>query len=134
MREVIVRTATPQNTFDHMFGSGATSYSWWRSVKTLWSDEGQDGNAPDDWAVMVACEDGEDGIKRATITHEKVMETAREIVRMYLSKQEAGRPQVNDDVVKQCAMLIFEADDCDFDAGSADCLLQIMVIGSVVFG
>lgn len=125
--------ATWKDTFDHMFGSGATDYSWWGElIFDGMQDNGYDPT--ENWSVTLICEDGFDGTKSATVNHGSVLEAAREIVRMYLCKDEAGKPQVNDDCVLACAMLVFNADDCDFDAGTADCLLQIMVLGSVVFG
>ena len=30
-----MKTATPQDTFDHMIGSGALSYEWWHAVDSM---------------------------------------------------------------------------------------------------
>lgn len=126
--------ATWKDTFDHMFGSGATSYSWWGElIFDGMQDNGYDPT--DNWSVTLICDDREkEGVVTKTVNHEVVMEAAREVLRMYLSKEPEGRPQVPHTVVRECAMLLFDADYVDFDADSADCLLQIMVLGSIVFG
>jgi hypothetical protein len=36
--------------------------------------------------------------------------------------------------VRECRNLIFDADEVDFDADSADQLLQVAVLGEIVFG
>jgi predicted component of viral defense system (DUF524 family) len=129
-----IRSATPQETFDHMLGSGATSYTWWVYVKMLKVIEEGVSN---DWEAELTCENGEDATTTTTINHESVMKAAREILRKYLSDEvELGRSvdQVPHTVIRECAHLVFDADETDFDADSADCLLQLMVLGKIVFG
>jgi hypothetical protein len=46
-----------------------------------------------------------------------------------------ARPEyASDALVRECRNLIFAADEIDFDANSADELLQVIVLGEIVFG
>jgi hypothetical protein len=120
-----INTAKPQDTYDHMFGSGATSYSWWLSTKTT----GVDSNfkASDDWSVEVTCDDGNEGRKTTTVNHAAVMKAARQVLDTP-PKYGSGA------LVQECKHLIFDNDETDFDAASGDELLQFIVLGEIVFG
>jgi hypothetical protein len=128
-----IRSATPQETFDHMLGSGATSFTWWVNCAIF---NVRDGKAQDDWEAILTCDDGNDATKTLRLNHESVMKAAREILRNYLSDQATSEhvPHVPHTVIRECAHLVFDADETDFDADSADCLLQLMVLGEIPFG
>jgi len=120
-----INTASPQDTYDHMFGSGATSYSWWQGpTRTTGVDE--TSKASDDWSVEVTCEgeDREDITKM--VNHAAVLKAARKFV------QDPPRGSTNM-AIQDARDLVFDADACDFDAGTADELLQFIVLGEVVF-
>lgn len=120
-----IKTASPQDTYDHMFGSGATSYSWWLSTKTTGVDA--DFKASDDWSVEVSCDNGDEGKTTTTVTHAAVLKAARKVL--------DSKPQyASETLVVECKNLIFDADEADFDAVVGDELLQLIVLGEIVFG
>jgi|HubBroStandDraft_2_1064218.scaffolds.fasta_scaffold570944_1 hypothetical protein len=114
-----MNTATPQDTFDHILGTGAFTYDWWLTADIA------DADTPD-WAATVT--GGEPGAtKTATITHEVVLKTARAIL--------GKRPQyASDALARECRNLIWAADETDFDAASSDELLQVAVFGQIIYG
>jgi hypothetical protein len=118
--------ATPQDTYDHMFGSGALSYSWWRGTKTTGVD-GATRRASDDWSIKVTCEDGNDGEITVTVDHATVLRAARKVI-------DSPPKYGSSALVQECKHLIFDNDETDFDANSADELLQYICLGEVVFG
>jgi hypothetical protein len=124
---MIMRTATPQETFDHLLGAGGTSYHWWLDEKL--TGVAADGTVTEDWTAEMTCESGYDDppSKTAVISHKTIMKAAREVMAelpQYASKTMQG----------ECAHLVFNADETDFDAGTSDELLQYMVLGEIVFG
>lgn len=123
-----INTATPQDTFDHMLGSGAFSagWSWWLDVQTTGLKEnGYD--ATDEWTAAITADDGNGGTVTKTIDHKTVMAAARKVL--------AGPPQyASTGLARECSHLIFDNDETDFDAPLADELLQLMVLGEIVFG
>jgi hypothetical protein len=119
-------TASPQDTYDHIFGSGATSYSWWRGLKTEDIDL-ETFKVEDGWSVLVTCEDGNDGRRSVVVDHHAIMRYARRLI--------SEPPQyAGDAVIRECKHLLFNAEETDFDADSADQLLQFIVLGEIVFG
>lgn len=121
-----MKTATPQDTFDHMLGSGAFQWEWWLSVKvTGVQPNGYD--VTDDWKAEVTAENGDGGKTTATIDHKAVMKAARAVL--------ADPPQYASALLsRECSHLLFSNDETDFDAALADELLQFMVLGEIVFG
>lgn len=120
-----INTASPQDTYDHMFGSGATSYSWWLGTKTT----GVDGSyrAADDWSVQVTADDGNGGETTVIVNHAAVLRAARQVIK--------AQPKYSSGVLlRECKHLIFDNDETDFDAASGDELLQVIVLGEIVFG
>jgi hypothetical protein len=121
-----IKTASPQDTYDHMFGSGATSYSWWLGTKTTGVDMTA-WKAGDDWSVEVTADDGNDGETTVTVDHAAVLKAARQVIK--------AQPQYSSDaLLRECKHLIFDNDETDFDANSADELLQVIVLGQIIFG
>lgn len=120
-----IDVANPQDTYDHLFGSGATSYSWWLGTKTTGVDE--KFNASPDWSVEVTCDNGDEGETTKTVTHQAALTAARQIAK-YPPKH------ASDALVRECKNLLFHADETDFDANSGDELLQFIVLGEIVFG
>jgi hypothetical protein len=125
-------TATPQDTQDHMLGSGALSWSWWVGGTT----RGMDTPA---WEATLTIEDPlEEGIRSAVINHEVVLATARQVVasagKMLRTPQGSEYPAWSRALEQQCWRLLTDPDDADFDASSADELLQLAVTGVVAYG
>jgi hypothetical protein len=119
-----MKTATFTDTFDHMLGSGALQFSWWRGCKVTGAPNGEPTEA---WSAELTAEDGARE-HTATINHAAVMRAARAIM------AGKGGEYVSDATKRECKALVFDADDCDFDAATADEVLQVIVLGEVVFG
>lgn len=119
-----INTASPQETYDHMIGSGALSYTWWRDCTTTGET---DGAVTDDWTATLTAEDGATGEdKVVTIDHKTVLAAARKA--MADSREDVCRA-----TLRECSHLIFDNDATDFDAGTADELLQLIVFGEIVY-
>jgi hypothetical protein len=116
--------ATPQDTWDQIFGSGATNYPWWLKIKFTGV---HDGKVEPDWSCEVTCDDGMDDRKTTVVNHAVIMKAARYVIShdIQFMGQAAKR---------SCRNLVFDADEADFDAVSANNLLQYIVLGEVVFG
>lgn len=121
-----INTASPKDTYDHMFGSGALSYSWWLDTKTT-GVEGGTWKVSPDWSVEVTADDGNDGRTTVTVNHAEVMKAARKVL-------DTPPKYSSDALAQECRHLIFNNDETDFDANSADELLQFIVLGEIVFG
>lgn len=121
----LVTAATPQDSYDHTFGTGATGYEWWHQARP--AGVADDGTVRDDWQVRVTCDTGNGGEITLTVTHEVIMRAAAAITRTHPA-------YVGQATVRQCRNLLWHADDADFDADSGDQLLQVAVLGEIVFG
>jgi hypothetical protein len=119
---------TPQNTFDIFIGSGALNYPWFDELSFTGF---VDGEAQDDWSVTFSlpAEFGENEGKRYTVSHKLIMQTVHKIVR---GQQKGVNP--NGDIRRECRTMLRNVDDCDFDAGMADCVLQAVALNDVVYG
>lgn len=122
-----MKQATPTDTFDHMMGSGAIQWSWWTNLKWNVAPDPGSTNVPDNWECVLTCEDGNYESKSAVINHKEVMKAARFVMSNDIRFMSVITKQ-------ECRNLIFDRDEVDFDAGTADELLQYMVLGEVVFG
>lgn len=118
-----INGAGPQDTWDHVFGAGALTWDWWLASESRGVNG---GDVEPDWQVTVTV--GEPGdAETATVTHARLMTAARRVLR--------ARPRyASDALVRECRNLVFEADAADFDAASGDELLQVAVLGEVVYG
>lgn len=130
-------SASPQDTFDHIFGSGAESYSWYMGqYEALWGVPRDGGNVTDTWVARISMEHPTSHRRGASVTafinYERIMKTAVELVGNFLLGSRVE--YMSEEVVRQCANMIFNPDAMDFDADSADQLLQYMVLGKVVYG
>jgi hypothetical protein len=125
---VAIKTATKQDTYEWIFGSGLDTYSWWHEMRPEF-DYGKDGSAPDDWLMVVRFEDPgeEDEVRTASVRHADIMRAVRKIARGNV--RYAGKY-----LAKECRNMIFDVDAVDVDAGDADCILQVAVMGAIVYG
>lgn len=119
-----MKTASYTDTFDHMIGSGALGYGWWRGVKIAGAP---DAEATPEWAATITAEDGDGSDKVVTFGHKEVLAAARKVIE---SPPEYGSSAL----LRECKHLIFDADETDFDANSADELLQFIVLGQIIYG
>lgn len=122
-----INAAKPQDTYDHIIGAGHIgAYSWWLGAKSL-THKGSDIDVPAHWTVEVTCETGEGGSKTVLVDHKAVMRAANRVVN---NRYDAA----SEKLVRECRHLVFNADDADLDAPMADELLQLIVLGEIVFG
>lgn len=128
-------TASAQDTFDHIFGSGAQSYSWYYTRFDAYWGVSETGNVVDGWVARISMEhptaDWPANVT-AFITHERILKTAVELVGNFLLGNRMDF--MGEGVVRECANLIFNPEATDFDADYADQLLQYMVLGKIVYG
>jgi hypothetical protein len=114
-----------------MLGSGALSFSWWQRAVTADADTPQ-------WTAVLSCEDGYGGTKTVTVSHDVVLATARQVVgsagKTLRTPRGSEYPAWSRTLEQQCWRLLTDPDDADFDAPCADELLQLAVLGEVVFG
>lgn len=122
--------ATPQDTEIHFMGSGVLSYGWWEDMQPIYNAAVT--NAPDDWSftgIAGYAEDREEFPDKVTFNHATISKAIRKITR---KGSELG---VSQTTVSECMDWIFKGpDDCDFDAGMADEVMQIVAFGTVVYG
>lgn len=116
---------TPDDTASHFIGSGALSWEWWQIV----SMEGIDfiDTCADDWRVFVTVEE----YGAFEFNHQVLTRAIRKIA----AKEGKNIEFLPERVRKECHKFVFgNLDDVDFDAGDADCVMQVAVFGKVVFG
>lgn len=130
-----MKTATPQDTYDHLFCSGALQYDWWYSAGYLGVSTGE---LSPEWSVELTADNGDGGETTVTVNHKLVMKTAKEVLankgKALTLPSGTSYPAWSLELERNCSALVFDADDADFDADSADELLQLIVLGEVVFG
>jgi len=115
-----MKSATPQDTQDHMLGAGAFTFSWWRKAVIT-------GEDTPDWSATLTIEDGNGGLKTEVINHHLVLAAARKVIQ--------HKPEyASNALVRECLNLVFNGDEADFDAPSSDELLQVMTLGEIVYG
>lgn len=128
-----MRKVTPAETLTHFFGAGAQAYSWYvtYNLTTVVADA-EDSRSWDDatdWSCVFTMEDPDaDGTKRYTVTHADVMRAIRAI------SGKARPKHTSDACVRACKDMIFQTDEADFDAATADEVLQVAMFGQVVYG
>jgi hypothetical protein len=127
-----MKTATEQDTFDHIFGSGATHYSWWLGVKWV-KGISEGGTVDPGWECEVKADDGNDGTATVTVTHKTIMAAVRKIAEDK-GEDKGGIKYLGDATKREARNLIFDADEADLDAAIADQVLQFIVLGEIVFG
>lgn len=118
---------TAQDTFSIFIGSGALSFPWYESV--AFHNTGDDIDPPDNWSVTFELprEYAENESKTYTLDHASIMRVVHKIVR----GRQAGI--TNGETRKQCRAMLKDVEDCDFDACSADCVLQAVAFNDVVY-
>lgn len=116
---------TPQDTADHFFGAAIDHYSWWSHFEGSWDFR---ESAPDDWSMTVRI-DNPNGPGKLTriVTHSMLMGAVRTILR-------GDGKYVSDATRQECRNFMFDRGATDFDADTADQVVQMAVLGEVVYG
>ena len=128
-----MKSATPQDAYDHTFGTGCLMHEWWLSIKHV-KGCASDIDQPDDWEVMVTADDGDGTEANALVNHKRVMAAARTIAAAIETDLNGTGKFVSDTLRRECWNLVFDADEADFDAATGDELLQVAVLGEIIFG
>lgn len=128
-----VKAPTQAHTYSDFMGSGALSYPWYDV------DEYEEGDASNNgWRVTFQeCDDygpvTDDSGNPMMFTFDHASIT-RAVWLIVLTK-DSTHPRVSDECVKQCRNLLFkDHDDVDFDAWSADHVMQIATFGEIRYG
>ncbi len=122
-----MKSATPEDTFDHTIGAGALSFEWWHGVTPVVTANG--AGVPGNWEYLITADNGMDGETTATLNHAAVMKAARKI-----ANDKGDIKYLSESAKRECRNLIFNADEADLDACISDELLQFIVLGEIVFG
>ncbi|MDX3206084.1 hypothetical protein [Streptomyces scabiei] len=124
----MIENIKPQDTYDHIFGASFDMWSWWGVVRSEWD---QRGGAPDFWNVIVPIDDPyKDGpALEMVVTHNILLGAMRRIVDGRVSKY------VSQYTYQECVSFLKDGPEhADFDADSADQVMQVATLGEVVYG
>jgi hypothetical protein len=129
------RKITGTDTYDHFIGSGALAYGWWDVLTHT-------GPETDAWQVTTR--DGEAGPEDDpgrvfTLDHAHIMSAVGTLARGWIEYALTGyKPGLLDsaglETMRQCALFLTDLDSADFDACSADEVMQWAVFGHVIYG
>lgn len=126
-----MRKITPDDTATLFIGSGALSYPWYRVDDMHGVNLGLDVASADDWHVLlVHCDpDADIPIAEVRVDHRAIMRAIRKIVK--------GSTDIHPDseTGRACRVLLSRgADEADYDAITADSVIQIAAFGKVIYG
>lgn len=118
--------ATPQDTEMHFIGSGAMGYGWWEEMQSTFDLLDP---IPDNWEFRGRAGYPEDFTEHVVVlNHATILKAIRKIAR---KGSELGVSPVT---ISECLDWIFKGPDaCDFDAGMADEVMQIVAFGVVTY-
>lgn len=125
--------ATREDIHDHIVGSGALSYSWyWEALRYKMVTRHDD-----DWNLTLLMDDPEydDETVSAYLDTETILDMARNLVNdeavdIYGS---SANYKVSQECRQQCRLLFDDPESVDFDANTADQLIQCIAYGEVVY-
>ena len=114
--------ASPLDTFDWFIGSGALTYPWYTQVKVTGKDTA-------DWEVQFIDGADDDSTTLYTLNHQTIMQAVRVIASGTTSVDHVD-PTTRD----ECRKLVFgKLDDVDFDAGTADQVMQFAAFAEIPY-
>jgi len=121
--------ATPRDTCMQIVGSGAFDYSWYQTISYNEAASQKEGDYVG-WEASLGMEDPlTDETLHRPLNHETVMKALRALA----SKD--NPPKYATSAARVNARRMFtDPDDADFDAASADEVVQIAVYGEIFFG
>ena len=125
---------TEQETFDHIFGSGCISYGWWASARSTVGGWDFSHPAPNGWALEVEVDnpEGEGDTLKIVVDHKALMRAIRAIAGRTIKTVAAQQP--GPQCLTECRNFLFNRDAVDFDADTADQVLQVACLGAVFYG
>jgi hypothetical protein len=124
---------TGTDTCDHFVGSGALQYGHWDIV--------EDNSEADAWLITVrdGCAGPQDNPERVyTLDHDHIMSAVGTLARGWIEYALTGyKPGLLDsaglETMRQCALFLIDRDACDFDACTADEVMQWAAFGHVYY-
>lgn len=124
----ILPPISQQDTYDHIFGSCFDMYGWWGAVRPEWD---QRERAPHGWSVLVpvrdADRDGDNKWRTTMVTHSVLMGAIRRIADGSVHKY------VPSEAKDACKDFLQDPESADFDADSADVVMQVACLNEVAF-
>lgn len=122
------------DTWTHIMGSGATQWEWYQDTSCTPDNVGESDSPADyhNWTFTFTDPgEGDDEPKTYTVGHKDVMQAMRKMV-------SNDRPEyVSDAAVRECKYFLNAETrdfDTDFDACTADEVLQVAAFGKVIYG
>ncbi|MGJ3559657.1 hypothetical protein ACR6C2_16935 [Streptomyces sp. INA 01156] len=91
------------------------------------ADWDQREEAPHGWGVVVPVQDGDHIWRKVLVTHSMILSAMRK-----LAKGDVKYSSLS--VVDACRDFLNDPEDADFDAGTADEVMQMVTLGEVVYG
>lgn len=122
----VTHKVTYQDTDDHFLGSGALDFCpWYNNISTT------EATDTESWTLKFTDPEDEpadnESAKERTVTHTDIMRAVRLIA--------SGKMDVRDEYRKECLKFQFgRLDEVDFDAVSADVVIQVAAFGKVIYG
>jgi hypothetical protein len=114
--------------YDTFIGSGALSYPWWGGVSAECGID-DNGDAHEGWTMEVVCGAPDDEKDLRVVTF------SAPVIFVALSACARGDLEsVSQELSDECALFILRPECTDFDAASADSVLQVAAFGEVIFG
>lgn len=114
------------DVFDHFIGSGALAWEWWHETGHSGIDER--GDAADGWHIEVEFGvDGEDEVYPMVLDAHRIWKAIAACASGHLST-------VSSTLAEECTLFILRPEHVDFDADTADQVLQVAACGKVVYG
>lgn len=132
---------TQQQTEEAIFGAGADMYEWWRAplrgeAFQMQFDYMEGRVAPDGWAYLVFVDNPDaGGTVVARIAHHQVMNALRSAANPDWRPDLRGRTSPGEETRENVRAFLKDPEgSTDIDANTADEVLQVAVLGGVVYG
>lgn len=125
LEDTILPPISQQDSYLHIFGSGFDMYDWWGQIRPEW-DQRED--APHGWSVLVPHQDGNNAWRRTLVTHSVLLSAMRRIADGRVNRY------VTDSAKQACRDFLRDPEDADFDANTADEVMQVACLNEIIFG
>lgn len=120
---------THMDTYLHIIGSCAMQYGWYRDIaESNTPDDDPLFDHPDMWVGWSVSWTDDDSGDSHTVDHAAIMSAMRKIMA-------TDRPEfLTGTAVQACRDFMRDRDDADFDADTADQVIQVCAFGKVIYG
>lgn len=115
--KTVTMTVDPNELWSNVFGTAGDSFWWWRIVDFIEGDWDTVGKV----RLGIANPDDETKIKTKTVGIDDVVAAVSKVLDKGYRDACTGKP-------------IAVGPDMDWDACTSDCVLQVLVLGEVVYG